>query len=384
MKKFIVPLLLVFILFSRSSAEEPINIGLTLGLTGKYANMGDMQRKGFMLWESHVNEEGGILGRKVQLVVYDDKSDPQTAMSLYEKLISEDKVEFLFGPYSSGITAAIAPVAEKHGYPVLVSGASADSLWQKGYRYLFGVYTPASKYTVGFLEMLVTNGIDTVAIAFSDDPFSRSIAEGTRKWAKRFELKVLAFEMFKKGRVDLDDVARQARESGAETLVVCGHFNEAVNMKSALKRIKWYPEAYFASVGPVIQAYYDQLKSDAEYTFSASQWEYHDKLQIKGAKLFYESFRERFGIRPSYHAATAYAGGEILKEAIIKAASFKREKIREMLATMDTIVIIGRYGVDSHGMQVRHFPVIVQWQNGNKEIVWPKEFRTAAPNFSSQ
>jgi len=381
MKQLFVALILLFCLALASRAEEPVKIGLTLGLTGKYSEMSDMQMKGFRLWERDVNSRGGILGRKVTLVIYDDKSDPQTAKSLYEHLIVKEKVDLLFGPYSSEITEAIPPVTEKYGYPVLASGASADRLWQKGYKYIFGVFTPASRYSVGFLELLVVNNLNDIAIVYADDSFSRDIAEGTKKWAERLGLKVVLFEGFKKGTENLDGFARRARESRAQVLIVCGHFDEAVNMRLSLKRIGWYPRAYYASVGPTMQAFYDRLKADADYTFSSSQWEHHGGLLPPGCHAFHGAFIKTYKEEPSYHAAEAYAAGQIMEEAIKKAGSLDRDRLMDILSTLDTMTITGRYGVDRTGMQVKHFNLIIQCQNGKKEVVWPEKLRTAKAVF---
>lgn len=134
MKRFFVPVVLSLLLLSPLCAEaaEAIKIGLSLGLTGKYAELSDMQMKAFKLWEKDVNRKGGILGRKVNLTIYDDKSDPLIAKSLYEYLITKDKVDLIFGPYSSEITEAVLPVTEKYGYPLIGSAATAARLWQKG------------------------------------------------------------------------------------------------------------------------------------------------------------------------------------------------------------------------------------------------------------
>ena len=137
-KTLIISFLLFFIALPASAQEPLIKIGVSLGLTGKYSEMSNMQMKGFRLWEKEVNGRGGILGRKIKLIIYDDKSDPLTAKSLYEHLILNDKVDLVLGPYSSEITEAVLPVTEKYGYPMIASGASADRLWQRGYKYIFG------------------------------------------------------------------------------------------------------------------------------------------------------------------------------------------------------------------------------------------------------
>ncbi len=238
---------------------------------------------------------------------------------------------------------------------------------------------PAGKYAVGFLELLVMKDLDNVAIVHADDSFSRDVAIGAKKWAERFGLKVVLFEGFIKGTINLDDIAQRAKAANAEVLIVCGHMDESVNMRLSLKNIGWHPKAYFASVGPATQAFHDNLKDDAEHVFSSSQWE--PVANFPGSKEFNDAFVEAYKGQPSYHAAAAYAAGRLLTAAIVKAGSIDREKVRSVLYRMDAMSIVGRFGVDSTGMQTKHFNVIIQWQKGKKEIVWPEELKTAKPLF---
>ena len=376
-------LIVVLVLFPAIPVRgaDPIRIGVTLGLTGKYSVMGGMQRDAYILWGNHINAEGGLLGRPVELLILDDSSDKATVVRQYQRLMDEEKVDMVFGPYSSELTSAILQITAEHNYPLLACGAASETLWQQGYTNIFGVYTPAGRYTLGFLEMLTVSGVDKLAIVSADDPFSRSIAEGAHKWADRFQRKILFSQVFEKGLKDLDDIATQARDSGAQVLLMAGHFDEAVNMKNATLRAGWNPKAYYASVGPALDRYYDMVGTEAQGTFSSSQWEYHPSLPYPGARMFFESFVEKFGFKPSYQATTAYACGVILGKAIDRAGSLDKGKVGEMLSTMDTMSPLGRYGVDHSGMQFRQFSLIVQWQDGKKEIVWPKELRTADPLF---
>lgn len=365
--------------FAADKVAEPVKIGLTLGLTGKYAEISDFQMKAFKLWESDVNKSGGILGRNVKLIVYDDKSDIETARSLYEQLITNDKVDLFFAPYSSELTEAVLPITEKYGYPVITSGASADKIWQKGYKYCFGLYAPASKYVIGFLEIVKKSGLDEVSIIYADDSFSKGIANGTKQWAEKFGLKVPLFTEFKKGTKDFDEILKKAKELNTKALIVCGHFDESVNVRLAFKDIKWTPKFYYASVGPVLQTYYEKLGTDANYTFSTSMWEPHGKLL--GSRGFYEKFKATYGKEPSYQAANAYAAGEIIARVTKKVGSLDKDKIRDILSIIDTTTIIGRYSVDKAGTPIKHSPLIIQWQNGKKVIVSPEELATGKPMF---
>ncbi len=340
--------------------------------------MGKNQLEGYSLWLEEVNRRGGILGRRVDLAVKDDQSDPRLARRLYEEMA--ERVDFFFGPYSSPVTEAVPPVAERHRRLILIGGAAADRLWEHGYRYVIGVYTPCSRFTVGFFELLVLNDLQRVAILYADDAFSTDLARASKRWAERFEIKVVFFRSFKKGTVRLDDLLLAAKEAGAEVLMVCGHFHEAVDATRSLKRIRWQPVAFYASVGPALQAFYDELHDDADLVFSTSLWE--PIADFPGARQFYEDYISAYGKPPGYHAALAYATGEVLRRAIEEAGSTDTEAVRLTLLRMDAMTLIGRFGVDSTGKQVRHQSFVVQWQHGRREIVWPEALRTAPPIFS--
>lgn len=376
-------MILTTVISGSAFAAEPVKIGGSLGLTGKYSQLAEMVSLGLQLWAKETNENGGILGRPVKLLIYDDASTPAVAKELYEKLILEDKVDLLFGPYSSVITTEIAKVTEKYGYSVLATGATSDKLWQQGYNYLFGVYIPASRYSFGFLKLLLQHGIERIAIVSPDDMFSATVAEGAKKWADRLGLTVTLQEQFKKGTKDLDGLAARIKNSGAEAIVVGGHFQESVDIRRALANIDWYPRAYFATLGPAVQKYHDTLQDKAQYSFTLSNWE-EEGVQFPGSKKFATAFRKEYGKKPSYQAAAGYSVGQILQTAIAKTGSLDKEKLRQALLSLDTLTVMGRYGVDSTGQQIRHFALITQWQDSKLVVVGPqnlKSIKAVAPVF---
>ena len=360
-------------------AEAPIKIGGSLGLTGRFGVMSDALNKGFRLWEQHINRDGGILGRPVQVVIRDDHSDPERAKVLYRKLIGEEKVDFLFAPYSSLLTEAVLPIAEKSDIPILIAGAAADRLWEMGCRNAIGIYPPASKFSVGFLELLVLQGLDHIAIVYAEDPFSIDLAVSSQKWARRFDLTVTFLKGFKKGTRVLDPFALEAKRLDCAVLMVCGHMNESLDMVRALKCINWRPRACYASVGPSFQAFYDACGVDADGVFGTSLWE--PRANYPGAQRFEKDFTLAFGAGPGYHAGLAYAAGQVLEQAVKESGGVDREKVRSALHHLDTMTVIGRFGVDSTGKQVRQHAFITQWQEGRKEVVWPREIQTAKPRF---
>lgn len=383
-KKLILILFFIFGIFyclAIDAQAAPIRIGMSLSLTGRYAVIAEMQARAFRLWEANINKNGGILGRQVQLTIYDDKSDKEIAQKLYHQMIGQEKMDLLLPPYSSGITGAVLPITEANGYPMLIHGAASDSIYKQGYRYAFGVFPPASIYTLGFLEMLLLNNITKIAVISADDTFSKSIAKGAKKWAQRLGIEIVLNMTVIKGTKNLDDVAAKVQSAESEALIMCGHFNESINMRQGLININWYPKAYWASVGPVFQSYYDHFPKEAEGTFTSTLWTYNDKLRFPGSREFYESFVATYNIEPSYHAAAAYTAGIILTSAIKKAGGIKKEKIRGILSSLDMMTLLGRYGVDRTGMQIRFFHLTTQWVNGRNEIVWPHELQTAEPKI---
>ena len=361
------------------AAEQPLTIGASLALTGRFAGIADALHKGFKLWERDVNARNGILGRTVKVIVHDDQSDPERAVAIYQKLIAEEKVDFLFAPYSSLITQAVLPIAEQHDIPILIAGAAADTLWEQGFRNAIGIYTPASKFTLGFMELLVLNDLDRIMIVHADDPFSVALATHARKWAARFALDVIDVVGFKKGLSDLSPMARVAKEKKAQVLMVCGHMNEAVNITRALQQIDWQPRALYASVGPALQRFYQRTGDASEQVFATSLWE--PRANYPGAMQFYREFIDTYQETPGYHAGLAYAAGQVLEKAVIEVASFDRDRVRKALFGLDAMTVIGRFGIDKSGKQIRQHSFIIQWQNGQKELVWPDQIKTAEPVF---
>jgi branched-chain amino acid transport system substrate-binding protein len=256
--------------------------------------------RGFSLWQEDINRAGGLLGRPVQVLFKDDRSDPELARDLYRTFINTHDVNYLFAPYSSLITEAVLPIAEANQVPILIAGAAADRLWEKGYRQAVGIYTPASKFSVGFLELLVLQGLDGIAVVYAEDPFSVDLAKSTEKWIRRLGLKQILYKGFKKGTKDLGPLAKTARERGADVLMVCGHMQEAVSMTRSLHRLNWRPKAFYASLGPALHSFYDQCGKQAERVFATSLWE--PRANYPGARKFEQTYIKAYGNKPGYHA----------------------------------------------------------------------------------
>ena len=376
-------LVLLFLISSYSTvySAEPIRIAMTLGLTGKYAGPSEVQRRGYRLWEKDVNTRGGILNRKVVLTIHDDQSDPQKALEKYRDFILKDKVDFVFAPFSSQITAAVMPFLEEHQYSVLAAGASASSLFDQGYKSIFGMFTPASEFPASFLEMIVMHDLDRVVILHEDDLFSQNLAKGSQKWANRFDLDVLLYEKVPPKDDSLDEILLKAKDSKAQVLIYCGFMEGAIRMRFHLQRMGWYPPAFYAPVGPGMADFKERLQGLEERVFSSSQWEYHGELSPAGTKEFIEAYEKEYHEFPSYFAVTAFSAGQIMEAAIKRAGSIARDQVRDSLSGLETTSLVGRYNVDRTGRQVKNFTLVNQVQNGSQVVVWPKNMSRAKPIF---
>lgn len=364
------------------ASKKPIVIGTSMGMTGSYEKVGTLYFRAYSLWERDINKRGGILGRPVKFIIRDDKSNPEIAKKIYEDFIVKDKVDFVLGPYSGIITLAILPISEQHGYPVISAGASSDDIWKKGYKNIFAMSAAASRYPIGFLNLLSEKKLLKIAIVRSNDVFSKGLTEGTEKWSVQYGIKIVSEQSIAKGMVDLTKQAQIARDSGADALILAGHYEESVNMRKALKQIGWLPKAYWAAVGPGLDAWLTAMGEDAEGAFTFSYWEIRDDIKMPGALEFIESYKALYKEKPSYFAARAYASAEILAQAIKRAGSTDPQAVSDILYKLNLQTFIGRYQVDRTGVQPKNFPMVVQWQKGKREIVWPEELRTANPIFS--
>ncbi|MGW8310930.1 MAG: amino acid ABC transporter substrate-binding protein, partial [Thiogranum sp.] len=191
--------------------ERPIRVGVTMALTGRYAVSGRTELEGIQMWVHDINQRGALLGRRVELVYYDDKSDPATSARLYERLITEDKVDLLLGPYGSDITLAASEVAEGHGFPMVATGAASGDIWSRGYRNIFGVDAQATHYMDLLIESAAGAGLKTIALVYGNSDFPRHVAEGVRARAAEHNMQVVFDREYDPGTADYAALARSIK-----------------------------------------------------------------------------------------------------------------------------------------------------------------------------
>jgi branched-chain amino acid transport system substrate-binding protein len=365
---------------SLAQAQSPIRIGLALALTGQYSREASYQREAYSLWEKEINRQGGLLGRPVALLVLDDRSDPSLSARLYEELIQEERVDLVLCPYSSSVTFPVSAVVERLRHPMLAGGASAIEIWQQGYRYIFGVYAPAPAYFEGMIELAAERGVKSVAVLNDGSAFARSSVLGVIRMARDRGIRVVVNEKYASPLTDARPALLKVRQLWPELLVVGSYLKDAVLITRQAREVDLRVKGMAFSVGAAMPEFAEHLGKNAEYVFGPSMWE--PSLKTLGNREFVERYRERWGRDPDYHAATAWAAVTVLETAVRRAGSLDRERIRRILTDTEMETILpGRFEVDRSGLQVGHRALIVQWQKGRKEIVWPRQHATARPIF---
>ena len=354
-----------------AGAQTPIKIGASMSVTGTYAKPGSYQKEGYDICIDELNGKGGLLGRKVELVIYDDQSQPATAVKLYEKLITEDKVDAVMGPYSSAVSEAVANVTEKYKKVMVAPLAATTSIFKKGRKYIFMVITPAESYLDGLIDMAAKRGLKTVAIINEDTLFPKASAAGTAEAAKKRGMQVVLQEAYPKGNTDFSALLVKIKAANPDVIAAGTYFDDAVAITRQMKELNVNPKMFGLTVGGDLPEFYDLLKQNAEYIYGSTQWD--ESLPYPGQKEFLAAYTKKFKHEPSYHAAAGYAGCLIYGEAVKRAGTLDADRVREQLLKMEIKTAFGDYKVEPDGFQVAHKMVMLQWQDGKRVVVWPDD-----------
>ena len=337
---------LIFVTALDADAQAPIRIGASLSLTGTYAKLGKYQHEGYQLCQKDLNAQGGLLGRKVEFVVYDDQSMPPTGVRLYERLLTEDRVDVVMGPYSSPVTEAVANVTEKYKKVMVAPLAATTGIFRKEPRrkYIFMVLSPAEVYFDGLTDIATKRGLKTVAVVNEDTLFSKAAAAGAVNLAKKKGMQVVFQEAYPKGNTDFSGLLTKIKGVNPDVLAAATYFDDAVALTRQMRELNVNPKMYGVTIGGDLPEFYDTLKGNAEYVYGATQWE--PALNYPGNREFVESYRAEFKREPSYFAAAGYAGCLVYTEGVKRAGSLDADKVREHILKLDLRTPFGEFKVD--------------------------------------
>jgi branched-chain amino acid transport system substrate-binding protein len=402
----------------RSFAEEPIKIGASLSLTGKYAWTGKRMYEGYKTWEKLINQRGyspglekyghtepGLInGRPVKFIIYDDKSDPATGVKLYQKLITSDKVDLVHGPYSSAVTKAISPVIERAQIPCVTSGASDPAIWRaRNLKWVVQGMPTTDEYSPGVAEIGAKHKAKTAAIIFEDTSFPIALANSTRKHLEKADIKIVLFEAYPKGITDWTPPLSKAWALKPDIIGIGGYEPDAIGLTKAAQAIKATPKLFYWTVATYSPHYAESVGDAAYGMIGEVVWD--QSANTPGNKEYVKAFEEIIGTPISKqveHAAMGFFGCQLLEIAVKKVSSLNRRAIRDTLFNMEVETIVGPYKVDpleskNSGIQTAYKCSLIQWQKRKpgaklprykavigdyvREIVWPEKFKSADPIY---
>ena len=361
-----------------------ITLGAAVSETGKYAREGKDTRQGYNTWLQWINEEyGGIkVGDdryQVEIVYYDDEGDPDTAANLVERLISEDEVDFLLGPYSSGLTMATSAIAEKYGVIMVEGNGSSESIFERGFQNIFAVLTPAGNYTQSALKILSDQGAKSVVIAYEDTAFPTSVGVGAEKWAAEYGMDVLAVETYPIDVADVTAIMSKFRDLDPDVFVGGGHFNDALLFVRAAEELGFSPEMVI-TVGPSNPEFASEVGDSANYIIGPTQWEatmsWEDEY-FGTAADFAARYEDLWGEPPTYQAAESTATALALQLAIENAGSMDMDAVRQALFDLDVTTFYGPINFDETGKNAAKPMGAIQIQDGVINVIAPPEAAVA-------
>lgn len=362
------------------AAERPvIKVGATASMTGAYEVPGTSQLQGLRMWADDLNARGALLGHRVELVTYDDKSDPGTSAALYRKLIEEDGVQLLVGPYGSDITMAASEVANQHGMPMVAAGAAAKSIWMRGNKNIFQIDTPASKYMNLPLLLADGKGLTRVALVYADSDFPREVADGVRETVSAYGMELIFDEAYPESSTDFGAIAERLAAASPEVLLGGTYLQDSIALVKAARAANVSPKIFAMTVGPAFREFGDALGPDADGIMGTVAWMRSGNLPM--AYDFSYRYKQRYGSNAAAQSAYGYAAGQVLEAAVRLAGSVEPDAVREQLSTMKFRSLLGHYRVDDTGIQVAKRTYVLQWQGGYRLLVLPEDLRDAPPRF---
>ena len=362
-----------------SAFDGTIRIGASLSETGTFAVEGKDSRQGYDTWVRWVNEDyGGIRigeGRfAAEIIYYDDESDADTAANLVQRLIDTDEVDFLLGPYSSGLTTGTSAIAEANNVIMVEGNGTSDTMFERGFRNLFLVATIASDYTRSAVEALAARGARTAVIAHEDTTFPTSVATGALRHLEANGIEVLAVETYPKEIQDMSAIMTKFRNLDPDVFLGGGHYNDAVLFVNAAAELGFEPDAMLITVGPSNPRLVEQLEDDAEGVLGPTQWEATMAYEGDwfGSAADYAAYYERlWGEPPVYHAASATASALALHLAVEAAGSTETGAVRQALQALRADTFYGPIAFDERGVNTAKPMGTIQVQGGRIRVVAP-------------
>ena len=366
-----------------AAQTDHITLGTAMQLTGRLANTGRYYGHGYQLAIDKINEKGGVTvaGKKYKLALkmLDSQSDVNLGVRQYVQLVTQEKVNFLLGPFSSNDALDDSSVAEKYQVPMVQGGGASSQIFSRGYKYIFGTLPPADDYFHSTIQMMMK--LDpkpkTVALVCADDSFDVSVANGTRKLLKNAGLDIVVDKQYRENDSEFSSILSLVKSKNPDVLLWSGHEREGLNFIRQAKSLGMSPKLLYSyTVGVPTADFRTALGKDAEYAFGMTPWLPEKQLKddwFGDAEAFANEYQQRFGYAPDYHAASAVADVEVFAKAIPAAGSLEPAKVREAIAKVEFQSLFGHIKFQPNG-QISLPQTVIQIQDGKVVPIFAEDF----------
>ena len=375
-------------------AQDVIRVGAPLPITGPLSPEAIKQQRGYDLWAETANRNGGVqVGNrrmKVEIVYVDYQSNTPRAVQAAERLITQDKVNFLFSPFGSGAAKAASTVSEKYQVPTIAATASSAQVYDQGYKYLFGTFTPNDTLTEPLADIVKSKapGVTRVAVLARNDLFPLAIAQEMEKSAKARGMRVVFSEKYAIGTLDHASALTQIKAQAPHWIFATGYTNDLVLMRKQMADLKIEAPIVTMIAAPAYQEFIDAAGKGAENITSAAWW--HPAVRYKGTDIFgttesyVQAFKAKYKADPDYAEASASAAGAVLQMAIEKAGTIDRQKVRDALAEMNVTTFWGQVKFGPTGQITSLEPPVFQIQGSKPIVIHPPQVKQGELRLSVQ
>ncbi|MDO8752277.1 MAG: amino acid ABC transporter substrate-binding protein [Anaerolineales bacterium] len=363
--------------------EPPIKIGASLPLTGDFSEPGTAAKMGYELWVEQVNNAGGLLGRQVEFVLYDNASDPDTAVADYERLITADKVDLVVGPFSSRLVIPTSEVAAKYGYAFPEPAGGAPGVFDRGLTNIFFCQpAPGADQAIPFAAYILSLPEDvrpkTFAVLSADDPFNLGVVEAAEKLLIEGGLTSVLKEVYPPDTKDFSSIAAKVADLDPDLILGGTIFEDSVAQIQAYIEAGYQPRGAFFTTGPSLPKEFNEaLGSATEGVFSAISW--YEASTTETNPEFVAAYHAKYGADPiAEDSANAYTVGQVLQQAIENTQSIDNAKLIAEMHSATFTTVVGPLKFDEVGRPQGSF-MILQWQGGTYVIVYPDFAKQADP-----
>ncbi len=363
----------LFVVSASAQNKEPIKIGFSMAQTGPLGPNGQQALLGMKIWEEETNAKGGLLGRPVKLVYYDDQSNPSTVPGIYTKLLDVDKVDLVVGGYATNMVAPAMPIViqkKKTFISLFALDVNAPFKYPKYFSVLPTGPKTKSSFTEGFFQVAMAQNPKptTVALTYEDAEFSQNACEGARENAKTFGVKIVYDKSFPFNSPDLSPVVRALQASNADLVIVCSYPLSSVNMVQAVKEANYKPKMIGgAMVGLQATVFKNKLGPKLNGFVNYETWVPTEKMMVPAAAFFkkYQALAPAAKVDPLgyYLGGWGYAYINMLGEAIAATKSVNDDKIAEWLRKTPHKTIMGDWSYGPGGEWTKSGMMQVQYHD---------------------